>query len=119
MVTSNQTMTAGERAILDRLLGANFPGAEQLRGQASNARVTRTEEGATPVFLFAVLDSLPVAETQRRIPVEAQAKDSDGVVIHFLIHVVGGRLQELETYREDGLAIKHLPDARELDILIL
>ncbi len=39
---------------------------------------------------------------RRRIPVEASYPDADGVVVHVLLHVIDGRLDELEVYREDS-----------------
>jgi hypothetical protein len=71
------------------------------QGCATLTRVARIDEKGGPAFVFAVAASEPAAGTERRVPVEGAAKDSDGVLIHFLVHVVAGHLPELEIYRED------------------
>jgi hypothetical protein len=37
--------------------------------------------------------------------------------IHILVHVVDGFLAELEIYREDGEAIRRMPDPNSLEVL--
>jgi hypothetical protein len=41
----------------------------------------------------------------RRIPVEAEYEDLDRVTVHVLLHVIDGRLNEIEVYREDSAAV--------------
>ena len=67
---------------------------------------------------FAVDDG-QLAEVTRRIPVEAEAEDSDGVSIHFLLHVVDGVVHELEVYREDSGPVLHRPRPEQLRPLVL
>jgi hypothetical protein len=112
-------MTESERAVVERLLNAEFPGAANLRAQAERAVVKRIDDGHGPILEFDVPDDVAVAVTERRVPVEAQANDVDGVVIHILVHVLNGRLREVEAFREDGLSIRRYPSAHELDILVL
>lgn len=57
------------------------------------------------------------AGVSRRIPVEATYADTDGVLVHLLIHVIGGVLDELEIYREDSATVMLPPvDASDLSI---
>ncbi len=50
---------------------------------------------------------------------EAQAPDSDGIHVHFLLHVVSGFAAELEIYKDDGTPIGRLPRADELEVMVL
>lgn len=70
-----------------------------------------------PSIVFAVPADAHVAMVLQRVPVEAQSKDADGMDIHFLLHVVGGFLRELEIFREDSEPIKELPRADTLVVL--
>jgi len=45
------------------------------------------------------------AKVKRRIPAEAEFRDTDGVLIHILLHVIDGKVNELEIYKEDGSPI--------------
>jgi hypothetical protein len=55
----------------------------------------------------------------KRIPVEAEGKDEDGVVIHMLLRVVDGRPIELEFFREDGATIKRMPAPSGFELIVL
>lgn len=50
-----------------------------------------------------------LASTEFRVPVEAEYLDADGVPICILLHVVDGRLNELEIFKADGGTIKNSP----------
>ncbi|MGO4258714.1 hypothetical protein AB4Y76_19940 [Marmoricola sp. RAF53] len=57
------------------------------------------------------------AKVSRRIPVEATYVDTDGVLVHVLIHVINGVLDELEVYREDsGTVIVAPAEASVLEV---
>jgi len=59
------------------------------------------------------------AHVARRVPVEAELEDVDGVTIHVLLHVVQGFLNELEVFREDGGLIQGPMSAERPRILVL
>jgi hypothetical protein len=59
------------------------------------------------------------AVVERRIPVEAELKDADGVTIHVLLHVLDGLLNELEVYRDDSGPIQRQISPEELDLIVL
>ena len=86
--------------MLSKLLIAPFPGNRELAIQAQNASAkTLDAEGSI------ALDpgtNAPVADVERRVPVEAEFEDADGVTIHVLLHVVDGLMNEMELYREDS-----------------
>ncbi len=81
------------------LLSQPFPGSEALTEQYRSVRgVVIDLDGSLK------LESTtgPPAEVVRRIPVEAEGVDEEGEPVHVLLHVVEGRMVELEVYREDG-----------------
>lgn len=51
-----------------------------------------------------------------RVPVEGEAPDVDGVPVHVLLHVVDGRLAELELYRNDLGTVVEFPTAAQLSV---
>lgn len=105
-----------EARVLMTLLGAEFPGNTALREQVPNAMVRRIDGNGS--LEVAVVDG-PRAEVVRRIPVEAEADDDDGVPIHVLLHVIDGRMRELEFYREDSQPLHRPPTPANLRVLVL
>ena len=107
-------MGGSERRILDKLLSVEFPGRDELRVQAATALVSPIGADGVPAFVFKIDDEAPLAAVRGRIPVEALSNAIPGKVVHCLLHVVDGRLSELEFFREDGTQIKKLPNADDL-----
>jgi hypothetical protein len=49
--------------------------------------------------------------------VESEARDTDGVIIHVLLHVVDGKASELEFFKEDSsriLALRKLTNGQSV-----
>jgi hypothetical protein len=66
------------------------------------ARVkARPIDGNGSLALVPADGAIPAA-VARRIPVEAELDDHDGVTVHVLLHVLDGRVNELEVYRDDS-----------------
>ena len=81
-----RAMTTEERAVLDFLLGTEFPGVEALRGQAVHAEVTGLCECGCPSFGLSVDDSRAVpAETNRKTPIDVEAKSRSQDPYHELL----------------------------------
>jgi hypothetical protein len=55
-----------------------------------------------------------VAITKSRIPVEGEVEDVDGTIIHILLHVVDGRVKDLQVYKDDSSAVVEMPRAEQL-----
>jgi len=108
--------TEAERELLAVLLGADFAGKPALLAQAVMARVKTIDSDGSLRFL---VDEQRGAIVARRIPVEAEVEDSDGVMIHVLLHVVGGRLDELEVYRNDSAPVMAPIRPNSLRVLVL
>lgn len=106
--------SASEKHLLQRLLTVDFQGAEALRQQLGNTIVEPIDRDGS--LRLHPIDATPVS-VARRIPVEATYADADGVVVHVLIHVIEGVLNELEVYREDSGDILVAPaDATQLEV---
>lgn len=117
MKMKKATAGAAETAVLDKLLQHDFPGAKELREQAVVARIVRVQAGGSPALLFEFDDPPSRADVRSRVPVEGEFGDEAGLRIHCLLHVVDGRLKELEFFREDGAPVTELPPAREMRVL--
>jgi hypothetical protein len=105
-----------ERSLLERLLEAEFPGRDELASMVCNLLVRTIDEDGGLELRSQVEGKSPVV---KRVPVEAEAKDEDGVVIHMLLHVVDGRPVELEFFREDGATVRRIPSPSALELIVL
>lgn len=108
--------TSTELALIKRLLEAEFPGRDDISAMIINLRVRSIESESS---LELESDSGITARVVKQVPVEAQAKDQDGFDIHLLLHVVRGRLKELEIFKDDGSAIQQMPDPSTFELIIL
>ena len=119
MTTNDQTFrdfTTYEQEIIDRLLEKAFPGRDEIREQMKFCLVRTIDADKSLGFL---VKSNVTAKVKRRIPVEAEFQDADGVVIHILLHVIDGKVNELEIYKEDGSPIIESPDPYKLKVACL
>jgi hypothetical protein len=105
-----------EGELLSILLGADFPGRDALKKQVAVALVREIDDNGS--LEFARSDQTP-AEVMRRIPVEAELDDSDGVTIHLLLHVVDGLVKELEVYRDDSGPVQRTLTPQDLRLMVL
>jgi hypothetical protein len=106
--------TAREQEVLNKLAASPFVGAGEIRDQLRSLQVREVDENGSLTLDSATGSDAPVTE---RIPVEGESVDSDGVKVHILLHVVGGRLTELEIFKEDGSKVLQPPTASELTII--
>lgn len=90
--------------VLAHLFRADFRGRDNLAAQARNAQVCRIDADGSLRFL---VDG-PLAEVVGRVPVEGFYHDGEAEpgrlrpAVHLLVHVIDGRLHELEVYKDDG-----------------
>lgn len=108
-------MTPQERSYVNRLLHDDFPGKEELVRQLDEARVRTIDQNGS---LEILVRRGPRARVTRRIPVEGQFADADGVPIHILLHVLEGFASELEVYREDSSKVLAMPSADQLELVL-
>lgn len=112
-------LTDRERRLVEKLLSPEFPGCEALRSQLETARVSAIDADGSLQFRV----SGPSAEVEQRVPTEGYYFDAeDGGLrpaVHVLLHVVDGRLDELEVYKDDGSPIMVPLDILDLSQLLL
>jgi hypothetical protein len=109
--------TPTETEVMRRLSAADFRGKEAIAKQLAGCRVRIIDdEGSLELELN---DAAKPAAVEKRIPVEADAADEDGIHVHFLLHVVKGFAKELEVYKDDGTPIRRMPSPNELEIIVL
>jgi hypothetical protein len=100
--------TGVERQVLERLLANNFPGHDMLLRQLEGLRVrTVDKEGSIALDVR----STDIAPVLHRVPIEAQYSDVDtvpdvGPYVRVLLHVVDGKMSELEIYKDDDSPIR-------------
>jgi hypothetical protein len=109
-------INSSESLLLDKLLSVNFNGQPELIDQTEKALVRTIDENGS--LRFSTTSNL-MAIVNGRIPVEAQCLDLDNVVIHALLHVIDGRIWELEIYRDDSLPEKRSLDAVDWEVSVL
>jgi hypothetical protein len=105
-----------ESRLLAVLLSTDFPGRDAVAEQVAVASVREIDDNGS--LVFAPSDKTP-AEVVRRIPVEAELDDSDGVTIHVLLHVVDGLVKELEVYRDDSGRVQRELVPKDLKLMVL
>lgn len=107
--------TDAERALLNRLLEAQFPGRDELLPMIRDIVVRTLYDDGGLELRSQAEGKAPVV---KRIPVEAEAIDEDGLTVHVLLHVVDGTPIELEIYK-DGGAVKQMPPASAFELIVL
>lgn len=109
-------LTPNEFGLLRRMLSVPFPGSEQLRIHLEGVVVRELDSDGS--LQIRVSSDCP-AGVKRRVPVEAQYRDSDGDYARALLHVVDGKLWELEFYKDSLAPICRPPEPDEWEIQCL
>ncbi|MBI3764882.1 MAG: hypothetical protein HY277_00060 [Ignavibacteriales bacterium] len=102
--------------MLSCLLKDPFPGRDQILSQIGSCKVKEIDFNGSLQFNIFVDETV---DSEKRIPVEGEAEDIDAVIIHFLLHVINGKLVELEIYRDDSAHIIRKPKPEEIRVLHL
>jgi hypothetical protein len=102
-------MNPMERSLIRKLLAAGFPGRDELSKQIDSSKVRTIDEGGS--LEFSVVSTVNADDVKYRVPAEGEYEDSDGIIVHVLLHVVGSKVQELEFFREDNSPVQTWPDA--------
>ena len=109
-----RVLTVWERRILSRLLEPKFSGRDTLRVQLDQVGARTIDDDGSIKLKTKGARRAAVAQ---RVPTEAEAPDSDGVTIHYLLHVRSGLVNELEVYKEDLSRVLRHPDPAEVRLL--
>jgi hypothetical protein len=89
--------TPAERNVVLALLKEEFPGRDALLDQVPSLVVRSIDQEGS----LELRASGPKADVTTRIPAEAAMEDQDGFLIHVLLHVCDGLLNELEIYKDN------------------
>jgi hypothetical protein len=106
-------LTEYERKLVDRLLSEGFAGRDEISSQVRSSRVRQIDKEGSLEFL---VSGGPMVTSGFRIPVEGWFEDTDGMLVHVLLHVVSGRINELEIYKDDGSQIVQMAEPSRLTI---
>jgi hypothetical protein len=107
-------LTLEEHEILQRLLMEDFPGKREVSKQVGESLVQTIDENGS--LRFRVLTDVKAPKVRSRIPVEGECKDIDGVLIHFLLHVVDDVVRELEIFKEDNSELRTWPNSNSISV---
>lgn len=107
--------TEYEANLIGLFLKQNFVGVEEVRLQLKEFLVKNLDAEGSIGFLLQ--GQTPLAIVRHRVPVEACALDKDGVMIHALLHILDGRAEELEFYKDDSSEILEYPTSWEFLVL--
>ncbi len=102
-----RNLTDYELQILERMLTQLPHVRDELHEQLRSAKLTLIDENGS--LRFNVFSPVVAAGIDQRVPVTAIFDDADGMPIYILLHVVEGKLWELEIYKADGSRILTRP----------
>jgi hypothetical protein len=102
-----RNLTDYELQILERMLTQLPHVRDELHEQLRSAKLTLIDENGS--LRFNVFSPVVAAGIDQRVPVSAIFDDADGMPIYILLHVVEGKLWELEIYKADGSRILTRP----------
>lgn len=105
-----RNLTKREKEILDLMLKSNFSGRDELLKQVACSKVRAIKEYNDNWGSLEFLVRTDIkADVKERIPVQATAYDEDNVPIQMFLHVVNGKIDELEIVKADkSLIIKDI-----------
>ena len=93
-----------ERNVLRRLAATEFDGSNEVLQQIEECSVREIDANGS--LAITVSPTRPLAAVRYRVPAEGEYQDIDGIAVHVLLHIVDGRVAELELYKEDNTAIQ-------------
>jgi hypothetical protein len=104
-------LTEREQKILKIMLQQLPAVGSVLQKQLAAAKVSPIDdEGSLRLHIA----STEVARIAERVPVTAIFDDADNVPIYLLLHIINGKLDELEIYKADGSRIIVSPNPERL-----
>ena len=108
-------LTEWEQQIILRLLQESpFAGRDDLLVQLEHVVGQPIDEDGS---LSLKCSSALKAVVKQRVPVEGEVPDMDGMVIHYLLHVVDGKMNELEVYKDDSSKVLRQAEPEDLKVM--
>jgi hypothetical protein len=121
-MSSYRALSSWEKGLIQRLLSSPFPGRDELLNQVEKMVASPMHEDGTPLdennSLYLKSSSPVKAFVRTRVPTEGEAIDIDGVTIHYLLHVVEGRIDQLEIFKDDLSKVSRQPEPEDIKIII-
>jgi hypothetical protein len=117
-ITPPRPLSDTERSLIDMLLQRDFPGVDPLRVQANHAAVAGEFNDGSGSIVLVIEPSVAVRyRGDWQVPVLARAFDVDGLPIQVSLHVIDGKLAELEITKFGSDSIKQVPGLDSFRIL--
>jgi hypothetical protein len=102
-----------ERMVITRILSQEFDGRDRLEKQLEHARVRSIEDDDSIEFESPV--GFEGEHFKQTVPLETFYRDVDGDTVHLVLHVTGGgRMTELEVFREGGGRVRARAEDNQL-----
>jgi hypothetical protein len=116
MSSSFRPLTAEERSLIEHLLAPIAMGKHELRQQLKKALVRIIDDDGS--LEFKIETSVRIPGIERGVVTEGEFVDVDGGPAHVLLHVVDGKIKELEFYKEDRSQVICLPAPSKVEVLV-
>lgn len=118
MEKAYRKLTEEEKKIIEKLLERDFPGREEIRKQVFSALVrTISEYNDNFGSLEFKVASGNEAKVTSRIPVSGVVNDIDGIPVEVYLHVIDGKIDELEIVKVDNSDLKGQLDPSQMKII--
>lgn len=104
-------LSPSEMKLLEKLLDHEFQGRDALRTQLASLTARQIDENGSLALKSGTNNR---ADVLGRCPTEGTCPDIDGVLIHVTLHVVKGKMDELEIFKEDGSKVQRPPEVEAL-----
>ena len=95
-----------EQEWIDSLMNVEFYGRDILLKQFSKARIINKQEYAFISIKFKIEGEIEPYPFQVRVPIEMRAFQKASAPVVFLLHIVGGVINELEIFTADSTQIE-------------
>ncbi len=95
-----------EQKWIDSLMNVEFYGRDILLKQFSKARIINKQEYAFISIKFKIEGEIEPYPFQVRVPIEMRAFQKASAPVVFLLHIVGGVINELEIFTADSTQIE-------------
>lgn len=112
--SSARPLSDRESALLDLLLGEDFPGVEALRVQRETVRVRDVRRERGSIVLLEVAADAPRAAVVHTVPVETRVRGSEPLK-EVLLFVKQGVLDSIELVDYSGSEPEELPEVETLE----
>lgn len=103
-----------ERELLRVLLEPIFPGRDELSQQLETAKVRTLD--ADGCLEFSISSPRKADHVKYVVPTEGEYEDTDGIIVHVLLHMLGAKAKELEFYREDNAQVQSWPEPHNVRV---